>query len=163
MAPVTASKEARLRGSGLECTTRARTVGEAVSRTRVLIVDDDPWLLKSVALLLVRGGYEVRACHEFEDAMERVTDGWPDVLLTDLRLGSHNGLQLAILARELHPDMVTVVFTGYDDPVLHEEAARFGARYLTKPLWPGALLRTIASALAESGRSRSSATTPERC
>jgi DNA-binding NtrC family response regulator len=131
-----------------------------MGRARVLIVDDDKRLLRLLVRLLVREGYEVRGRDDFKQAMEQLVDGWPDILLTDVRLGSYNGLQLAIIARERNPGMATVVMTGHDDPVLHEEATRSGARYVTKPLRPTELLDTVALALAESRRSPVRATEP---
>lgn len=123
-----------------------------MSPARVLVVDDDLRLLRLLVRLLVREGYEVRGCYDFKHALEQLTDAWPDILLTDVRLGPYNGLQLAITAREQNPWMATVVMTGHDDPVLHEEATRSGARYLTKPMRRVELLDVVASALAESGR-----------
>ena len=55
-------------------------------------------------------------------------------MITDVRLGAFNGLQLAILARAVRPDTRVVVFSGFDDPVLKEEARRIGAAYLVKPV-----------------------------
>ena len=66
----------------------------------------------------------------------------PDILLTDLRLGAYNGLQLALLVREVHPDVAVVVLSGYD-PVLRKEAAQCGARYLHKPITSEDLLRHL--------------------
>ena len=51
-----------------------------------------------------------------------------------MRLGEYNGIQLALLARELHPNIKVVVFSGFDDPVLREEAERVGAPFLVKPV-----------------------------
>ena len=62
------------------------------------------------------------------------------LLLTDVRLGAFNGIQLAVIARRLVPDVSIVVFSGVDDPVLREEARRVSATYLLKPLDPEQLL-----------------------
>ena len=55
----------------------------------------------------------------------------PDVLLTDVRLGEYNGLQL-LIDGPVPPS--TIVMTGFDDPLLESEAHRFGARWLVKPI-----------------------------
>ena len=114
---------------------------------RVLLVDDDPALLRLVSQWLITGGFVVDACDTFDDARRKLTEQPPDVLLTDLRLGAYNGLQLVILANELHPPRVTVVMSAYDDPTLREEADRCGARYLLKPFSSQAVLSSIGSVI----------------
>ena len=68
---------------------------------------------------------------------------WLTALLTDVRLGEYNGIQLALLARELHPNIKVVVFSGFDDPVLKEEARRIGATYLVKPVSGHSLVEAL--------------------
>ena len=114
---------------------------------RVLLVDDDPALLRLVSQWLTGGGFSVTACDSFEDARRELTAHPPDVLLTDLRLGAFNGLQLVILASELNPQPLTVVMSAYDDPTLREEAERCGARYLLKPFSSQAVLSSIGSVI----------------
>ena len=112
---------------------------------QVLLVDDDPALLRLVSQWLTAGGFNVIACDSFEDARRELALRPPDVLLTDLRLGAFNGLQLVILAGEQNPQPLTVVMSAYDDPTLREEAERCGARYLLKPFSSQAVLSSIAS------------------
>ena len=56
------------------------------------------------------------------------------MLISDVRLGAFNGLQLVVYAKLEHPDMIAIVLTGFDDPVLRTEAAHAGASYLVKPI-----------------------------
>lgn len=100
----------------------------------LLLVDDDLALLSALSRFLSENGYAVVACHTFEDAKQHIADSHPDILITDVRLGAFNGLQLALLARDVRPDVRVVVFSGFDDPVLKEEARRIGASYLVKPV-----------------------------
>lgn len=110
---------------------------------RVLVVDDDPALLRLMELWLSGGGYSVVACESFDDARQQLATAPPDLLLTDVRLGAFNGLQLAILAKEQCPDMVAVVMSAYDDSTLRKEAAQCGAQYLLKPFTSEGLLTTL--------------------
>jgi YesN/AraC family two-component response regulator len=79
----------------------------------------------------------------FQDAKDHISASCPDIVITDVRLGAFNGLQLALLARAVRPDARVVVFSGFDDPVLKEEARRIGAAYLLKPLTGQALVRKL--------------------
>ena len=112
----------------------------------VLLVDDDPALLRLVTHWLTEGGFTVTACDSFEDAKQKMTLSPPDVLLTDVRLGAFNGLQLVILAKEQRPDIRAVVMSAYDDPMLRKEAARCGAQYLLKPFSCDAVLGSLPEA-----------------
>jgi DNA-binding response OmpR family regulator len=107
---------------------------------RVLIVDDEPGLLDGMTTALELGGREVVACRTFEDARQRLLTDDFDILLTDVRLGAYNGIQLAVIARAKNPDIGIIVFSGFDDPVLRAEAARVGAHYLVKPIGSEQLL-----------------------
>ena len=102
--------------------------------TSLLIVDDDVSVLTVLSRYLADSGFRVASSSVFEDAKEHISTDCPDVVITDVRLGAFNGLQLAILARAMRPDARVVVFSGFDDPVLKEEARRIGAAYLLKPV-----------------------------
>ena len=100
----------------------------------LLIVDDDDDVLRPLTRYLASQGYEVTSYTEFESARQDIPTLRPDIVITDVRLGAFNGLQLAILARDVRPDARVLVFSGFDDPVLKEEARRIGATYLMKPV-----------------------------
>ena len=111
---------------------------------RVLIVDDEPALLDALRTALSRAGCDVTACRTFEDAREQLLMDDFDVLVTDVRLGAFNGIQLAVIARDKSPTMRIIVFSGYDDPVLKDEADRLGGTYMLKPVTAEMLLGQIA-------------------
>ena len=56
-----------------------------------------------------------------------------DALITDVRLGAFNGLQLAVMARDTHPEIRVIVFSGFDDPVLRSDAEHIGACIWSSP------------------------------
>lgn len=111
---------------------------------RVLIVDDEVGVLETLAKLVEAGGYEVDTRTSFQEAKEYLLAHAPDILVTDVRLGAFNGLQLALLMRAEHPRCPIVVLSAYDDPLLREEAAHCQAAYLTKPVSKKELLVCLA-------------------
>ena len=117
----------------------------------LLLVDDDLSLLGALSRFLADSGFEVVPCSTFEDAKREIGTLRPEILVTDVRLGAFNGLQLALLARDVRPDIRVVVFSGYDDPVLKEEARRIGATYLVKPVSGHTLVQELRA--TASGRS----------
>jgi two-component system, NtrC family, response regulator GlrR len=100
----------------------------------VLIVDDDEAVLDMFTGILRLAGHEVTSFSRFESAKAYLSVAKPDVLISDVRLGAFNGLQLVVFAKLQHPEMIAIVLTGFDDPVLRTEAAHAGAVYLVKPI-----------------------------
>ncbi len=118
------------------------TPPQATQTRRAVIVDDDPGLLRLVSAWLEEIGYVVEAFHQFEPAKRRLAGDRVDVLVTDVRLGAFNGLQLVVMAKLAHPDLIAIVLTGFEDPVLRREALDAGALFLAKPL-QGAHLQDV--------------------
>src|SRR5215210_2672029 len=118
------------------------TNGESatIQPQRVLVVDDEPSLLEAMHIAFTRAGRDVVCCRTFEEGRERLLTEPFDVMVTDVRLGAFNGLQLAVIARDKHPQMRIIVFSGFDDPVLREEADHLGASYVLKPVGADRLL-----------------------
>ena len=114
---------------------------------RIFIVDDERHVLRYLAELLQGAGFDTVACERFLDAKALLATTRPDLLLTDIRLGAYNGLQLAIYARDHHPGLPVIVLTGYEDPTLREEASHAGAQYLVKPVTQKVLIDAINQAI----------------
>lgn len=112
-------------------------------RQKILIVDDDPSLLEALERALRDAGEEVVAHGSFEDARRALRTTAFDALITDVRLGAFNGLQLAVMARDTHPEIRVIVFSGFDDPVLRSDAEHIGALYLVKPVTSSQLLEIL--------------------
>ena len=100
----------------------------------VLVVDDDVSLLDAIERAFSEAGEDVVAHSTFEGARRALRERSFGALLTDVRLGAFNGLQLAVIARDAHPNIRLVVFSGFDDAVLRHDAESIGATYLLKPV-----------------------------
>jgi len=120
------------------------------SAARILLVEDDRDSLDAWTEALRHAGYWVTGATSFEDA-RRALHATPDLLITDVRLGAYNGLQLVIRGRALNPHLMVIVMTGYPDASLRQEAERFGAVHLEKPVDLTRLLRLIEAMLHGTG------------
>ena len=118
-------------------------VPSATDKLRILIVDDDVSLLDAMQRALRDAMRTVVACDSFEKARQMLKDQTFDALITDVRLGAFNGLQLAVMARDMYPDMSLIVFSGFDDPVLRADAEQIGATYLVKPVGSADLIKLL--------------------
>ncbi len=119
--------------------------GVGMDQKSVLVVDDQEDVLRTLAYFVGQGGYQVTALAKFEDARRVIDHTPPDILITDVRLGAFNGLQLVLHMRAVRAEAPIVVLSAYDDPTLRQEAARLGARYLTKPVTKQELLECLAA------------------
>jgi len=118
-------------------------MSDTAHRQKILIVDDDPSLLEALERSFLEAGQDVRAYGSFEEARRVLQTTRFDALITDVRLGAFNGLQLAVIGRDTYPDMRLIVFSGFDDPVLRTEAEHVGATYMVKPVTGAKLLEVL--------------------
>jgi DNA-binding response OmpR family regulator len=100
----------------------------------VLLVDDQPEVLTTLGTLLRQSGYSVVLIEQFEEARRYIDQTPPDALITDVRLGAINGLQLVLHMRDAKPDAPILVLSAFSDAMIQREAEKQGARYLTKPI-----------------------------
>jgi DNA-binding response OmpR family regulator len=101
---------------------------------KILILEDDPEIAQIYAKALRGDGNSVTVCAGFIEARERLRDDQPDAVLTDVRVGAYNGLQLALLFRQQSPAGRIVVVTGYDDTVIRKEVGDLHGEFLLKPV-----------------------------
>jgi len=111
---------------------------------RVLVVDDQPDVARTLAHLVASGGYDVDTCTAFDAARHYIETTPPDILVVDVRLGAHNGLQLAHQMRATNPQAHIVIVSAYDDAMIRSETARLGARWVDKPVSRRNLLDSLA-------------------
>lgn len=113
---------------------------------RVLIVDDDDLLRRSLRRTLERAGHTVDEASDVESARAALARSEPDLVFCDLNMPGESGLELV---RSLNDTGIAVVMlTGLDDPAIADEALATGAySYLVKPLGPNEILINAASAL----------------
>src|SRR4029453_520635 len=120
-----------------------KMMSETPQRQKIPIVDDGPSLLEALERSFLEAGQDVRAYGSFEEARRVLQTTRFDALITDVRLGAFNGLQLAVIGRDTYPDIRLIVFSGFDDPVLRTEAEHVGATYMVKPVTGAQLLAIL--------------------
>jgi len=102
---------------------------------RVLLVEDDPAVRRSVEGSLRDEGFEVTATENAEHALALIGDLRPDVVLSDIRMPGLDGLELLEILHERAPAIDVVLMTAYDDMPTVVRAMRGGATdFLVKPV-----------------------------
>jgi DNA-binding NarL/FixJ family response regulator len=125
---------------------------------RLLLVDDEPNLLRAVAACLRAEGYEVHTCLTVQDALVLLSHTIPDLIISDIRMPGMDGYafvrQLRGAARTA---LIPVIFlTAKDQKADRIEGLRTGVdAYMTKPFEPDELLALITSIFSRLERTRS--------
>jgi two-component system, NtrC family, response regulator GlrR len=123
-----------------------------MNRGDILLVDDDPDLLKLISLRLTSAGYRVRTADCGETALATIAVERPATVITDLRMPGIDGLQLFEAVHRQHPALPMIILTAHGtipDAVNATQRGVFG--YLTKPFDSQDLLKKVAAALEASG------------
>jgi two-component system response regulator GlrR len=132
------------------------------SSAHILLVDDDPDLLRLLSMRLAGAGYRVTAAASAEEALVKLAMERPQLVVSDVQLPGKDGLALFDSIRAQHPSLPVILLTAHGTiPDAVEATSRGVYTYLTKPFDGKALLDTIAQALAVEGSAESSADTGE--
>ncbi len=125
---------------------------------KILIVEDEVTLSEAYHTLLKQAKYEVTVAHDGKDALEKVKDFDPELILLDLRMPILDGVgflkEYDLIHK--HPDVKVIVFSNYDMQDEIDEAYRLGAdRYILKA-WasPREILNLVQDALDPSQAER---------
>jgi len=121
---------------------------------RVLVLDDDEHALSGIVELLRDGGHHVTGAATYDAAKRLLAVSQFDLLISDVRLRSFNGLHLVMQSRSDHPDMAVIIITGYDDPLIDLEAHRYHAALVKKPINASEFMKTVNTTLAAVRRER---------
>lgn len=116
---------------------------------RLLVVDDDPDMLRLLSMRLTGAGYQVTAVTSAESALTQLEIEHPQLVLSDVRLPGKDGLQLFDQIRQQHPTLPVILLTAHGTiPDAVEATARGVFGYLTKPYDARELLDKIEQALS---------------
>lgn len=113
---------------------------------KILLVDDSKTELHVLSELLTKKGYQVRTAENGEEAMRRLAEEKPDLILMDVVMPGQNGFQLtrAITRDPLFADVPVIMCTSKNQETDRVWGMRQGARdYVVKPVNPDELLAKI--------------------
>lgn len=117
---------------------------------KILIVDDDPFVLESVKRILKGGGnYTVVCAHDGAEAQGLLETEDVDLMITDIRMGPVDGMQLVVSARAAKPDLPIIIASALTSDKVVEQAAQLGvAGYVKKPFKMSEMMETVQRVLA---------------
>ena len=116
---------------------------------KIIVVDDEEQICKSVEKILVKNNYEVIHATSAKEAMEKMTKESFSLLISDIVMPDTNGLELLKMVKKEWPLTKAVMMTAYASTDTAVKAIRLGALdYLSKPFTPDELRSTVELALS---------------
>ncbi len=111
-----------------------QTDAQSTAAPRILVVDDEQHMCDVCSRTLRRAGYSVVATSKPDEAVAALRSGGFDLLLTDIKMPTISGLDLAHVARESDPTIAIIIMTGFASMEhLHQSVKRGVADFLSKP------------------------------
>jgi DNA-binding NtrC family response regulator len=119
-------------------------------KIRILLLDDEPIVAERVKSSLDRSGFDADAFISSTDAIDQLKKEKYDILITDLKMSSPDGMEVLRIARKMLPGIKAVVITGYATNETAKTAKKLGAvEFIAKPFKMSELkkiLKTISKA-----------------
>jgi DNA-binding NtrC family response regulator len=123
---------------------------EELKDKSVLVVDDDPGMLRAMIKVLANEGMQVTGVSDPVAVVKELADSERrfDLLITDLRMPTFSGRGVLALASAL-PELPVIIITAFGGPDVEAQTARLGAfAFLEKPVTAAQLVQVVKRALA---------------
>ena len=115
---------------------------------RIMIVDDDDQVRTSWRRVMEEEGYIVREARNGREALDRIENDSPDIMLLDLDMPVMNGPKTLNIVRQRYPDLPVIVITAFGNSSLMEKAMTYAPfTVLNKPCRPTAILKAVAQTI----------------
>jgi len=122
------------------------------SEKKILIVDDEPFILKSLTFVLKREGFHVESATDGLEAKEKIQQLKPDIVFLDIMMPKMNGMEVCEWLRK-DPDLrntYVIILTAKGQETDREKGFSIGAdEYMTKPFSPSNVVNRIREILQE--------------
>jgi len=105
-----------------------------VNNVSIMIVDDEPIVGKRLKRLFEKDGYNVEIFSRGSMALKELENKKFDIIITDLKMGKVDGMQILETAREKYPDTKIIIISGLSKNELVIDALKKGAySFIVKP------------------------------
>ena len=105
------------------------------SRTKILVVDDEPTICSMMTVFLNQIGYAVRTVSSGDDAIAAFDEDPPDMVLLDISMPGMRGIDVLQLMKRRKADCGIIMLSAYGDDQTIQEAIDMGAYcYIQKPM-----------------------------
>jgi DNA-binding NtrC family response regulator len=117
------------------------------AKMRILVLDDEPIVLKRMGPALEKAGYVVEVFSRSSEASNRIQQTNFDIVITDLKMEGLDGMQFLSQVKECSPGTEVIVITGFATMNTAKESFQKGVfDFLAKPFKLGEILETVKKA-----------------
>lgn len=122
---------------------------------KILVAEDEPMLLKTIELKLKKEGYEVITTHDGREAIAKIEEFAPDLVISDIMMPYASGLEItALLKKNREKQIPIIILSAMEQEKVVMEAFELGADdYITKPFSLNELSIRVKRLMARSGKS----------
>ncbi|HCL04821.1 MAG TPA: response regulator [Chitinophagaceae bacterium] len=122
---------------------------------KILVAEDEPMLLKTIELKLKKEGYEVITTHDGREAIAKIEEFAPDLVISDIMMPYASGLEItALLKQNREKQIPIIILSAMEQEKVVMEAFELGADdYITKPFSLNELSIRVKRLMARSGKS----------
>ena len=114
------------------------------TKIKVLLLDDEPIVVERVKASLEMAGYQVDSFTSSKDVTEILKRVKYDILITDLKMSSPDGMEVLKIAKQFQPDIKAIIITGFATNQTAEFAKKMGAvEFIAKPFKLSQLKETL--------------------
>ncbi len=111
-------------------------------KSKILIIDDEENIRFGFKMILTGKDHDVKTAIDFDSALKSISDTEPDLIITDIILGGHTGIDLLREVKKKNLRCPVIMITGEPNIKTSAEAVRLGAfDYIPKPVRKETLLR----------------------
>ena len=115
---------------------------------KILIVDDDMALCKTISHILKAEGYYIKIAYDGESALNKLKDERFNLMIVDSKLNEKNGLQVLEESKQIDPSLITIMISAYGNKQVRAKAKELGTySFLNKPFNIMKLIKTVNKAL----------------
>jgi len=147
---------------GKKMTQLTTTTDPILNKNNILIVDDDPSLLRLLAIRLAAAGYKVESAANAKIALGMLKSFHPQLIISDLKMEGMDGMALFEQIRQKSPNLPVIIMTAHGTIPDAINATKQGVfSFLTKPFESRQLLETVAQAIRLQPSNRTSSEVQE--
>jgi DNA-binding NtrC family response regulator len=102
---------------------------------RLLLIDDEPNILRVLSMSLKADGYDVISAQSGAEGLAAFENEKPAIVLTDIKMPGMDGIEVLKKVKDIDPDAEVIIITGHGDIENAIEALKYGASdFITKPV-----------------------------
>lgn len=117
-----------------------------MNEKRILVVDDEPYVIRSLTFVLKKEGYDVSSAADGEETMVKIRESKPDLMFLDVMMPKKNGYQVCqeIKSDPELSDIYIIMLTAKGQEADREKGLSLGANeFITKPFSPAKVVKRV--------------------